>query len=424
MGTFSQEEAVHERQERLLTMLERLLELPMMAINATLNLAVYQAVRVLAADLVNIFFYDPANETLVASDASETPMRKRQQAIGMDRLPIANGGRVVEVFLSGISFLTGRADQDPTELMGVKVGLAVQSQIATVFKVRTQHRGVLLAASGTPDFFSTLDLRFLESFARWVGIVLGRMELVERMSYETMDLRRLLPIEELLTIMTHDLRNYLMPLKGRLDLLEERARRDGREKDVRDAEACNHTLDLLGRVISDLLDVNRLNQGLFAINPQPMDLVALVQKGVATFNSVEFPISVQAPAEVILSADPDRLRQVLENLLVYAVNHAPTEAPINVDVRLERQMSGPWVFIIVSYTNTALPPEQLTRFFHPFVSGSQSTGQGLGFYLSNQIAQAHYGMLTADVEEGKGVRFTFAFPVEEEELIVREKNKP
>jgi two-component system, OmpR family, sensor kinase len=69
--------------------------------------------------------------------------------------------------------------------------------------------------------------------------------------------------------MAHDLRNYLTPLKGRLEQMERRARRAGREQDVYNAAATTNTLNLLERVISDLLDVARLNQGIFTIHPQP-----------------------------------------------------------------------------------------------------------------------------------------------------------
>src|SRR5205807_9304883 len=112
---------------------------------------------------------------------------------------------------------------------------------------------------------------------------------------------------------------HVWPLKGRLELLERRVRREGREQDVQDVTAASNTLNLIGRVISDLLDVARLNEGIFTIHPQPINLVELVQEVVPAFSGPETPIHVHAPQEVVLSADPDHLRQVLENLLANAV---------------------------------------------------------------------------------------------------------
>jgi hypothetical protein len=70
-----------------------------------------------------------------------------------------------------------------------------------VFQVQHQHRGVLVAVSATPDFFSPQDLRFLEAVGRWIGIVVDRAELVERMRQEAVEQGRRLAAEELLTIM-------------------------------------------------------------------------------------------------------------------------------------------------------------------------------------------------------------------------------
>jgi two-component system, OmpR family, sensor kinase len=421
MDSVQNNEAAAQRQERLLTTLEGLLELPATEVNTTLNQAAQLVAEVLAADKVDVFFHESANETLVALGTSDTPMGRRQHAIGMDRLPLANGGCTVEVFLSGISYLTGHADQDPDELVGIKVGLGVRSQIGTVFQVHAQHRGVLLAASGKPDFFSQQDLRFLEAVARWLGIVLHRAELTEQMRREAVEQGRRLAAEELLTIMAHDLRNYLTPMRGRIELLERRARREGREQDIRDAEATTHTLSLLERVIADLLDVARLNEGIFVITPAPMNLVELVQEIVAAFRSAGNPIHVHTPAQVVLSADPARLRQLLENLLANAVKYAPRQTPITVEVHTEGRTDGLWVILSVSNAGPGLPPEGLATLFHPFMAGSQSIGLGLGLYLAKRIAEAHAGTLTLESQAGQGVQATLALPVEEEELIVSEQ---
>ncbi len=236
-----------QRQDRLLTTLEGLLELSATQVKATLNQAAHLIAEVLVADKVDLFFHDPASETLVALGTSDTPMGRKQRAIGMDRLPLAGGGRTVETFLTGTSYLTDHADQDPDELVGVKVGLGVKSEIAAVFEVKTLRRGVLLAVSRAPEFFSEQDLHFLEAIAHWISMVIHRADLVERMKREAVEQGRRQATEEVLTIMAHDLRNYLTPLQGRIELLEQRACREGREQDIRDASAVNHTLGLLER---------------------------------------------------------------------------------------------------------------------------------------------------------------------------------
>lgn len=409
-----------QREDRLLTTLEQLLELPATDVNLTLKQAAQLLAEVLGADKVDIFFHEKANDTIVALGTSDTPMGRKQHAIGMDRLPLANGGCTVEVFLSGKSYITGHAEQDPDELVGIKVGLGVKSQIATVFQVHTKHRGILLAASATPDFFVEQDLRFLESVARWLGIVLERAELTEQMRQEAVEKGQRLAAEELLTIVAHDLRNYLTPMKGRMEMLERRARREERTEDVRDTKATIHTLGMLERVIGDLLDVARLNQGIYIITPFPMNLVALVQEVVVAFHSDEHPIQVHSPAEVVLSADAARLRQLLENVLANAVKYSPLRSPIIVEIGIENRDDGAWVVLTVTNVGPGLSAEQLTTFLRPFAAGSQSTGLGLGLYLANKIAEAHQGTLTLESPGGQGMQIRLALPVEEDDLEVQE----
>jgi two-component system, OmpR family, sensor kinase len=413
MNNMLSQNAVGQRQDRLLTTLESLLELPTTDANSILNQATLLVARVLAAENAAAFLHDDATNALVALGTSDTPMGGQQHAAGLDRLLLVNGGRLVEVFQTGVPYLTGHADQDSEELVGMKVGLGVKSEIATVFEVEAQHRGVLLASSSIPEFFSEQDLHFLQAVACWVGITIHRAELLERQRQAVVEQGRRLAAEELLTIMAHDLSNYLTPLKGRLERLERRARREGREKDLHDATATLNILNRLGRVISDLLDVARLNQGIFTIHPQPINLVDLVQQVVPAFSRPETPIHVHAPQEVVLSADPDRLRQVLENLLANAVKYAPDHTPIEVQVDRERRADGLWMLLTVSNTGPGILAELRPQLLCPFVAGMTSTGLGLGLYLANRIAAAHRGTLTVDSPQGQGVQVTLALPMEE-----------
>lgn len=419
MNRLPEDELVGQRQDRLLTTLERLLELPATEVNVTLNQAAQLIAEVLAADKVDIFFYNEGSETLISLGVSQTAMAKRQRRIGLDRQPIANGGRAVETFLTGKPFITGRADLDAEELPGVKEALGIVSEIAAVFQVQEQHRGVLAAASARPDFFSQEDLSFLKAAAQWVGIVIDRAEMVERKRQEAVAQGRRLAAEELLTIMAHDLHNYLTALKGRVGLLERRAQREGREQDLRDIRATAHTLNMLERVISYLLDIARLNQGIFTIAPQPMNLVELVREVVAAIGPGESTIQVQAPVEVVITADQDRLRQVLENLLANAVKYAPDNTPITVEIRVAQDEDGPSVVVIVTNQGPGLSQEELSSLLQPFVAGTQSTGLGLGLYLAHRIAQAHNGSLTLTSPNSQGMQVTLTLPAEAEELFVQ-----
>ena len=134
------------------------------------------------ADLADIFVYDPDVTSLVALGTSSTPLGRRQRALGLDRLPLVNGGRAVAAFRTGVPHLTGSAGLDPEELRGLVVGLGVRSVAACAIQAGGERRGVLSVASVAPDAFRERDLRSLGAVASWVGLVVERAELVQRLA--------------------------------------------------------------------------------------------------------------------------------------------------------------------------------------------------------------------------------------------------
>src|SRR5215212_10439036 len=159
---------------RLLRMLQDLLALEVCGIDEAMQQAAQRLAEVLAADKVDVLLHDPAREALVAIGTSDTPMGRRQHELGLDRLPIADGGWTVEAVRSGRSHLTRHADRESGEVPGIVEQLGVRSSINVPLEIAGQRRGVLLASSATPGFFTEGDLHFVEAVARWVGLVAHR----------------------------------------------------------------------------------------------------------------------------------------------------------------------------------------------------------------------------------------------------------
>jgi signal transduction histidine kinase len=356
---------------------------------------------------VDAFVYDAATATLVARGTSDTPLGRKQHALGLDRLPVANGGRMVEVFETGEPRHCGRVDLDQEELRGIREGLGVRSDISVPLQVAGTRGGVLAAVSTSHDFFSEADLRFLATVARWVSVVAHRAHLVETAAREAMAHGRRTAAEELITILAHDVRNFLTPLRVRIDLMGRRARRDGYERYVHDADELLRTVDRLDRLVHELLDTARLEQGLFTLSVRPVDLVELLRGTVADFA----PGAVQMRAqqeELVVCADPVRLRQAIENLLSNALKVQPEEDAVVVHV----DTCESWARVTVEDRGPGIPPEVLPRLFQRFGSGPGSVGLGLGLYLARGIAEAHAGSLDVDSRSTRGTRFTLRLPLE------------
>ncbi|HEX2173002.1 MAG TPA: HAMP domain-containing sensor histidine kinase, partial [Dehalococcoidia bacterium] len=347
------------RSDRLLETLERLLALEATDLTDSLNQAAQSIAEALEADKVDAFLHAGDVDVLVAFGTSDTPMGRRQKALGLDRLPTANGGRAVHVFRDGRPFLTGHAEDDPEELIGIREGLAVRSSVMVPLEIGGERRGVLLASSAQSEFFTERDLAFLTAVAHWVGLLAHRAELVGRLTQAAAEAGRRTAADELITVVAHDLGNYLTTLRGRIELIRRRALADQRPADVREADQALHALARLDRLTGDLLDVGRLERGLFAIDPSPVDLVRLTEDVAAALSTETKPIRVTARGPIIGYIDPGRISQALENLLSNAVRHTPEGAAVAVELTTEPRPDARRAIITIRDQGPGIPPDLL-----------------------------------------------------------------
>ena len=168
--------------DRLFDTLVRLHAITSPELRPALDQAANLVAEALDADKVDVFLYEAPSDSLVALGTSQTPMGRRQHELGLDRLPLANGGRSVVVYLTGEPSLQRRTDEDPEELRGIVEGLGVRSGMLVPLDVGQQRRGVVQVVSPAPDRYSERDLRFLGAVAGWVGMLAHRAELSEELA--------------------------------------------------------------------------------------------------------------------------------------------------------------------------------------------------------------------------------------------------
>ena len=404
--------------QRQLDLLEALLRITGADPRTTLTHAADLVAAATSADKVDAFVYDAGRDSLNAVGTSTQPLSALQRQLGLDVLPLSNGGRVVYVYKTGKTFLTGRLRDDADELRGVKEGLQIQSKIGVPLEIGGTRRGMMMIASRKPDFFNAEDARFAESIGRWVGILAHRAELAERIARSAVDEGRRAAAEELMTVLAHDLRNYLQPLHLRLELLRRRAERDKRSDDSGDAQAAGKALARLGHLVSDLRDVARIDQGLFDLRPQLFDLAEMVRETAQALSTPERSVSVtlENGEQMLLLGDAARLRQCVENIVANAIQKSPPNAAVSVFVRLQKvRPDGPRALVEVVDQGPGIPQDILPRMFDRFVTrnapGARGGGLGLGLYLAKRIAEEHGGDLVAESPPGSGARFCLTLPL-------------
>ena len=399
-------------QGRRLATLERLLDIRATRLKEALDQASDLVAEAVAADKADAFLLEPASQTLVAVGTSNTPMGREQHRLGLNRMALANGGPAVETYRTGIPYRTGHAEGDPSVPAGITKGLGIRSIADVVLEVDGDRLGVFEVVSARADAFSADDLRFLEAVGRWIGMVARRVKQDERLERAAAERGRRVAADELIAILAHDLRTPLTPARGHIELLRMRAQREGRGQDVRHAEQAELALERLGRMIADLLDASRLEHHLFSLSPRPVDLADLVRQTMDTLAHSAQPIQAEIPDDLVIEqADPDRLRQVLENLIGNALKYGPADVPVVVSLGRERGDDGEWAVLRVRDEGPGIAPEVLPTLFERFARGPGSTGLGLGLYLARGIAGAHGGTIAVESARGAGSTFTVRLPV-------------
>ncbi len=397
-------------QDKFLTLLQALLAIPATEVKSALNQAGQLVAEAFDADKVDVLLHDAATETLVAVGVSETPMAAHERASGLDRLPLANGGRVVDVFQTGQPYLHGHVDQDAAVLPGFRVELGIRSMVAVPIEVNGTRRGCLSLASARAGVFRDEQLPTFQAVAHWVGLVLHQAELVERVAAETAERTRQRAADELIAVLAHDFQNHLTPLYSGIQLLLRGANREGRTTEARTARLVEESAKRLRGLVEDLLDSSRLERGLFALALQEVDLAELARETAGVLASADAPIRVWAAQPVPLVVDPARIREALENLLANAQKHTPQGVAVLLEVTTRREADGEWAVLHVRDEGPGVPPDVMPRLFTRFGAGPGSSGLGLGLYLAHGIARAHGGTLNVNTALGQGASFYLALP--------------
>lgn len=217
-----------------------------------------------------------------------------------------------------------------------------------------------------------------------------------------------------LAVLAHELRNPIMSLNAGLRLLQ---RRKGTPDADRISQAMERSLAHMTRLVNDLLDVTRIEQGKISLKRQPVNLVDLVPFAAETarhaMDEAGHAISLDlTDRPIMLNADEARLAQIISNLLVNAARYTPPGG----DIRLALRTEGSWAVIEVSDNGIGIPPDQQERIFDMFaqveIDGPVRQGMGIGLSLIKQLAELHGGRIRlVRSEVGKGSAFEVRLPL-------------
>ncbi|MBA0050731.1 PAS domain-containing protein [Streptomyces sp. AJS327] len=219
---------------------------------------------------------------------------------------------------------------------------------------------------------------------------------------------------ELIATVAHELRSPLTSVKGFTATLLRKWERFTDDQKRLMLETVDADANRVTRLIAELLDISRIDSGRLEVRRQPVDVVAAVERHVEAHTTAgerpgRFVTRVAGPLPP-LWADPDKIDQVLGNLLENAVRHGAGTVTIEVAPAPTRTRTE-GTAITVSDEGPGIPEESMTRVFTRFWRGSKRGGTGLGLYIVKGIVEAHGGVITVDRSAAGGARFRFILPV-------------
>lgn len=273
--------------------------------------------------------------------------------------------------------------------------------------------GVMGLLSREPVPLSEEDLRVLRTLADALGLAIERSALIAELGQAeaARELARLK--DEFLDTVSHELRTPLSLVTGYAELLKARhAQLDDTARaamiDQLDAGASQ-----MLRLVEDLLDFSRIEGGRLALEIKTLDLAQLIQGVVEGFRLQPGGdvLQVEVPVRLPVVADPDRLRQVVGNLVSNALRYAPGK-PIR--VRAGRAQDGVW-FELADH-GPGIAPEEQARVWERFyraehASMASARGLGIGLAVVRALAEAHGGRVLLNSQPGRGSRFRVTLPV-------------
>lgn len=221
---------------------------------------------------------------------------------------------------------------------------------------------------------------------------------------------------EFISIISHELRTPLTNMKGfasiMLDEISGKINKEQREYLL----IIEDSIHRLARIISNLLDLSRIETGRMQLNKITLDLPPLVEKVVTSFKSetskknitlnTDFPLTLPP-----IYADSDKITQVFTNLIGNAVKFTPVNKSITISIREKNDL----IETTVQDTGIGIAPENFNKIFEKFKRINQNNdtffqGAGLGLPITKDIIQLHSGKIQVESQLGKGTKFIFTLP--------------
>ncbi|HEX2203622.1 MAG TPA: GAF domain-containing sensor histidine kinase, partial [Longimicrobium sp.] len=297
------------------------------------------------------------------------------------------------------------------EHLEMLLALGLKSGIVVPMKAGGRTLGAISLGRTRGAPYDAADLEVAGELARRAALALDNARAYEAARAATA------AHEEVLAVVSHDLRNPLNAVVMCATLLEDEAEAGGwRTQDVRLLRTLRSAAGQMERLVQDLVEVQALESGAREFRTEAVEVKALAEGAVELFDALAEEGAVRLSCEVApglppVRADRARVLQLLSNLLGNALKHTPRGGTVTLAAAAHEGA----VRVSVRDTGPGIADEDLPRVFDRFWQGRRGAagGLGLGLAIARAIAEAHGGRIWVESREGEGSVFHFTLPAAE-----------
>jgi signal transduction histidine kinase/CHASE3 domain sensor protein len=317
--------------------------------------------------------------------------------------PLISGGTV---------FLPTISDEEMAQLTRdtyhgeIVARLAPVSIIATPLISRGQRLGILILLRMHAPVFRDEDVPLAEEVARRAALAVDNARLYQK-SQQAVAAR-----EDVLTVVSHDLRSPLTTVSMAASLLLEDDLTPEQRQELESVRAATHAMR---RLIEDLLDAARIEGGRLPLQIEEVAFEEIVDEVVAVLRpqaeeKQQRLVTRISPDLPTLNADPKKLHQVLSNLIGNAVKFTPRHGLIS----LTAKQVDSRIAVTITDSGPGIEADNLEAIFTPYWQGggAERIGAGLGLAIVKGIVEAHGGAISAESDPGEGTTFRFEIPID------------
>jgi PAS domain S-box-containing protein len=288
--------------------------------------------------------------------------------------------------------------------------LGLASYIVVPLSVKDRVFGALSLATGRESGrrYGPAELEVATHLGRRAGLAIENARLY-REAQEAVRLR-----QQVLAIVSHDLRNPLGVVRVAADGVLKRARDQKDPKLTKQIETIRRATSRMDHLIGDLLDMASIHVGKLKIERRPYPADALVQEAVEPYESIAAEQGIVLTTDVDVpnlnaDCDRDRVLQVFSNLLGNAFKFCGRGAAITVRARPDAAE----IRFEVADTGPGIPPDEREHIFEAYWSADRhgKKGTGLGLFIARGAIEAHGGKLWVDSTPRRGTTFSFTLPI-------------